>query len=219
MLDKTGTITEGKPQVTDIVVITPPDKGGWGVISESSETPLSSGHLPLSGEQEFVLAIAAALEQKSEHPLAEAIVQKANESGAPILETANFQAVPGRGVRAVINGTEYLLGTRLFLEENDIPLSAKIEDQIKVLEAEGKTVMLLADSIKLVAFIAVADTIKPTSSEAIARMQKLGIMVYMVTGDNARTARAIAAKVGIENVLSEVLPENKALEIKKLQQS
>ena len=93
-----------------------------------------------------------------------------------------------------------------------------MESTIEALEADGKTVMLLADSDNLIAFIAVADTIKPTSAEAVARMKKLGIAVYMVTGDNARTARAIAAKVGIENVLAEVLPENKALEVKKLQQ-
>ncbi|NDK19449.1 copper-translocating P-type ATPase [Candidatus Gracilibacteria bacterium] len=217
VLDKTGTITEGKPKVTDIIIVSPPDKGGRGVISESksSEIPLSSGHLPLSGEQELILSIAAALEQKSEHPLAEAIVQKADESNTPVLEVEGFQAIPGRGVRGTVGGKSYIFGTRLFLEENNIILQTK--ETIESLESDGKTVMLLASEKNIIAFIAVADTIKPTSAEAIARMKELGIAVYMVTGDNARTARAIAAKVGIENVLAEVLPENKAMEVKKLQ--
>jgi len=125
VLDKTGTITEGKPKVTDIIMVSPPDKGGRGVISESesSETPLSSGHLPLSGEQELILSIAAALERKSEHPLAEAIVQRADELKVVTSDVENFQAVPGRGVRGTIGGKSYLLGTRLFLEENNISFS------------------------------------------------------------------------------------------------
>jgi len=167
-------------------------------------------------EEQEILSITLALERKSEHPLAEAIVQKADESGGKVLDMENFQAVPGRGVRGTVGGKAYFLGTRLLLTENKIAL--KMESTIEALEADGKTVMLLADSDNLIAFIAVADTIKPTSAEAVARMKKLGIAVYMVTGDNARTARAIAAKVGIENVLAEVLPENKALEVKKLQQ-
>ncbi|HBB26922.1 TPA: cadmium-translocating P-type ATPase, partial [Candidatus Gracilibacteria bacterium] len=190
VLDKTGTITEGKPKVTDIVPIA-------------------------DMEENEILQIAGALERKSEHPLAEAIVQKADELKVITIDIENFQAVPGRGVRGTIGGKSYLLGTRLFLEENNIAL--KMKATIENLEAEGKTVMLLSDEENLLAFIAVADVIKPTSAEAIERMKKLGIAVYMITGDNARTARAIALKVGIENVFAEVLPENKALEVKKLQ--
>ena len=115
----------------------------------------------------------------------------------------------------MIGGKAYLIGTRLFLEENNVTLQMK--ETIESLESDGKTVMLLADESNLLVFLAVADTIKPSSAEAVARMKKLGIAVYMVTGDNTRTARAIALKVGIENVLAEVLPENKALEVKKLQ--
>ena len=157
------------------------------------------------------------MEQKSEHPLAEAVVQKANEIKASSLDVVDFQAVPGRGVRGKIGGNIYILGTRLFLEENNVSL--QMLSTIEKLESDGKTVMLLANEQNLLALIAVADTIKPTSAEAIKRMKSLGISVYMVTGDNARTARAIALKVGIDNVLAEVLPENKALEVKQLQQA
>lgn len=189
-MDKTGTITEGKPRFTDIISIA-------------------------DMNEQDILAIAAVLERKSEHPLAQAIVQKADEVKVPLLEIEDFQAIPGRGVRGVVAGKTYFFGTRLLLEENSIVLEKK--ETIENLENDGKTVMLLADSNNLIALIAVADTIKPTSAEAIARMKSLGIAVYMVTGDNARTAHAIAEKVGIENVLAEVLPENKALEVKKLQ--
>lgn len=170
-----------------------------------------------NGDKNNILEVAAALERKSEHPLAEAIVQKADESHLGELEVTDFQAVPGRGVRGVIEGKAYFLGTRLLLEENHI--SFQIESSIEDLEAEGKTVMLLADESRLIGFIAVADTIKPTSAEAIARMKAQGIAVYMVTGDNTRTARAIALRVGIEHVLAEVLPEHKAEEVKKLQEA
>lgn len=192
ILDKTGTITEGKPKVTDIIAIADMD-------------------------EKEILEIAAALEQKSEHPLAEAIVRKGEEMKVVNTQVENFQAIPGRGVRGTIGGKTYFLGTRLLLEENNIAL--KMKASVENLESEGKTVMFLANETELIGFIAVADTIKTTSLEAITRMKKLGLTVYMVTGDNARTARAIAAKVGIENVLAEVLPEHKALEVKKLQQS
>lgn len=167
--------------------------------------------------ENVILEIAGALEQKSEHPLAEAIVQKATEVKVSSLDVMDFQAVPGRGVRGKIGGKIYILGTRLFLEENNISL--QMLSIIEKLESDGKTVILLADEHNLLALIAVADTIKSTSAEAIKRMKALGIDVYMVTGDNARTARAIALKVGIDHVLAEVLPENKALEVKQLQQT
>ena len=192
VLDKTGTITEGKPKVTDIISL-----------ADTKESE--------------ILSIAAALELKSEHPLAAAIVWKALEMKIQTPSVEGFEAIPGRWIRGKIDGTVYLLGTRLLLEENNITL--EMQSKMEHLETEGKTVMLLANEQELLGFIAVADTIKPTSLEAIARMKTLGLMVYMVTGDNARTAYAIAQKVGIEHILSDVLPENKALEVKKLQQA
>lgn len=190
MFDKTGTITEGKPKVTDIILTSDLSEAG-------------------------VLAIAASLEQKSEHPLAEAIVKYAKERKATEHAVTHFEAVPGAGVTGEIGGILYYLGTRKLLKDNNISMGDMT--RIEALEQAGKTVMFLADSKKLLALIAVADTVKTTSAEAVECLKKMGIKVYMITGDNARTANAIALQVSIENVLAEVLPENKALEIKKLQ--
>lgn len=190
VFDKTGTITEGKPKVTDIILT-----------SDMSETE--------------ALSIAVSLEQKSEHPLAEAIVKYGKEHTSTEHAVEYFEAVPGAGVTGNIGGILYYLGTRKLLKENNISMGDMT--RIEALEQAGKTVMFLADSKKLLALIAVADTVKATSAEAVERLKKLGIKVYMMTGDNARTANAIASQVHIEHVLAEVLPENKALEIKKLQ--
>lgn len=127
----------------------------------------------------------------------------------------NFEAVPGAGVTAQIGATKYYLGTRKLLKENNISMGDITH--IEQLEQAGKTVMFLADNQKILALIAVADTVKASSAEAVVRLKKMGIKVYMITGDNARTANAIASQVQIEHVLAEVLPENKALEVKKLQ--
>lgn len=190
VFDKTGTITEGKPKVTDIINL------GW------------------SSEKE-ILSIATSLENKSEHPLAEAIVIYGQENNAPTLIVENFTAIPGAWVRGEVGGKTYFLGTRKLLQDNNIELIMK--PYIENLESEGKTVMILANEKTPIGFIAVADTIKPTSIDAIDRLKKMGIKVYMITWDNARTANAIAREVKIDNVLSEVLPENKAAEVKKLQ--
>ncbi|MDD2487156.1 MAG: heavy metal translocating P-type ATPase [Candidatus Gracilibacteria bacterium] len=192
VFDKTGTITEGKPKVTDII---------------------ETGLLLETGLK--MLDIAASLELKSEHPLAEVIVRHGQESGSIEHIVEGFEAIPGGGVKGSIGGNIYYLGTRKLLQDNGIKINAI--SKIESLELEGKTVMLLANAREIIGLIAVADTIKPTSTEAIERLKKMGIKVFMITGDNARTANAIASQVNIDNVLSEVLPENKAQEVKKLQ--
>lgn len=190
VFDKTGTLTKGKPEVTDV--------------------------LALEGTEEDVLRIAASLEQGSEHPLAESIVKHAQEKGVTLSTADNFQAVPGHGVEGSIGGTMYALGNRKLMEKEGIDLSY-VEERMQRLEDAGKTAMLLSDKKNVIGIIAVADTVKDTSKEAVERLQKMGIAVYMITGDNRRTAQAIASKLGITNVLADVLPEQKASEVQKLQ--
>ena len=156
------------------------------------------------------------LEKKSEHPLAEAIVRYGEENRAMNYLVEHFEAVPGKGVKGVVNGSQYFLGTRKLLTENNITLN--VQAYIENMESEGKTVMMLADATAVIGLVAVADTVKETSLEALERLKKLGIKVFMITGDNLRTAQAIGRQLRIDNILAEVLPENKALEVKKLQQ-
>ncbi len=209
VFDKTGTLTHGKPEVTDVV-------------------PLSA-----LGEAE-ILALAGSLEKSSEHPLAEAIYRHAQQQGAPLREVEGFQAIPGQGIEARIDGTRYFLGNRKLISEAVGAIGEDVERRVAALEEQGKTVMLLAGDREVLAAIAVADTLKPTSREAVEKLTRMGIAVYMITGDNRRTAWAIARQLGIANpgparglpqagpgtgVLAEVLPEDKANEVKKLQQS
>jgi Cu+-exporting ATPase len=187
VFDKTGTITKGKPEVTDIV-------------GDAS-----------------VLKIAASLEKQSEHPLAEAIYSNAQEKNITFSEVNNFKAIPGYGVQGQIDKKLYYFGKpKLATETLGISLGGQ-EFMIQALESQGKTVMVLCTSKAILGMIAVADTVKETSKEAIEMLTKRGIEVYMITGDNERTAKAIASQVGITNVLAEVLPEDKANEVKKLQ--
>jgi P-type Cu+ transporter len=181
ILDKTGTVTKGEPEVTDVV-----------------------------GD---VIRIAASIEKGSEHPLADAIVKKAGKMR--LEDVKSFKAIPGHGVTGRIKDKQYYLGNQKLMKRQDINID-KLKQDIDVLESEGKTVMILADK-KALGLIAVADTIRETSYEAVARLKKLGIKVYMITGDNEKTARAIAAKAGIDNVFAEVLPEDKAKHVKELQ--
>lgn len=192
VFDKTGTLTKGKPEVTDILPL--------GMLDE-----------------EEVLAVAASLEKLSEHPLAEAIVNYAEEENVDLEEVHNFNSITGRGVEGEINGTAYYIGTRkLMVEVLGLDVN-KIERKMARLEEQGKTAMILASKEAIVGIIAVADTVKETSREAVAKLQKMGIEVWMITGDNTRTAKAIGEQVGIKNILAEVLPEDKANEVKKLQ--
>jgi Cu+-exporting ATPase len=190
VLDKTGTITKGQPEVTDVVTL-----GSM----ESIET----------------LRFAAIAEKSSEHPLGTAISERGKNEFGTVPDPEQFEAIPGRGIRAVVDGREVFIGTRKLMQEINISADPA-EDAVAKLEDEGKTAMLMAVGGKLEAILAVADTLKESSKEAIEDLKKMGIDVYMITGDNKRTAAAIAKQVGIEHVLAEVLPENKAEEVEKL---
>ncbi len=192
IFDKTGTLTKGKPEVTDILSFEKVD-------------------------EDEILTISASLEKLSEHPLAEAIYLHASEESVALEDVKDFSAIPGHGVKGGINELEYYFGNRRLITEVLGHSIDKINRKLNKLEEQGKTVMILATKEQILGAIAVADTVKPTSAQAVAKLKKLGITVYMITGDNERTAKAIAAQVGIENVLAEVLPEDKANEVKKLQ--
>lgn len=191
IFDKTGTITEGKPKVTDIIAID-------------------------SVEEEYLLKVAAAAEKGSEHPLGEAIVKEAEERGVTLKSTSDFKAIPGRGIEVTIDNSTVYLGNKKLMEEKNISLGKYSEVSDK-LAGEGKTPMYVADNGELLGIIAVADTVKENSRKAIEKLQSMGVEVAMITGDNLRTAEAIAKQVGITKVLAEVLPQDKANEVKKIQ--
>ena len=167
--------------------------------------------------EENVLRVAASLEQGSEHPLAESIVKYAKAKGVTLNAVESFKAIPGHGIEASIHGQKYFLGNRKLMGKFQIA-TQEIEEKLAALEEQGKTAMMLADEKHVFGIVAVADTVKETSREAVERLQKMGIKVYMITGDNKRTAAAIARSLSIQNVLAEVLPEQKANEVKKLQE-
>ena len=192
IFDKTGTLTEGKPKVTDIV------------ITENQK-------------MNRILQIAASLEKGSEHPLAEAIMADVKEKSLDIDKTTEFEAISGKGVRGMVNGKIYYLGNRSLMQKNNIMVSEGTEVNIQMLEEEGKTVMLLSDEREILGLIAVADTIKSSAREMIDNLNKRSIESWMITGDNERTAKAIAEESGIVNVFAEVLPEEKALKVKEIQ--
>ncbi len=192
LLDKTGTITEGKPEVTDVHVF----------------SDLTQNH---------ILKLAASAEVGSEHPLGEAIVRKATELSLSLLDATSFIALPGQGIEAVIDQERVLMGNQKLMRLKKIEMK-KAEILADNLANEGKTPMYVAINGSLSAIIAVADTVKQTSAEAIQSLQAKGLTVIMLTGDNERTAKAIATKVGIQHVRSDVLPEDKANEVKRLQQ-
>jgi len=194
VFDKTGTITKGKPELTDIFTI--------------------AGN-PTSDDE--VLRLAASVEKGSEHPLGRAIVKKAEEKELDLMDPKDFQALRGKGVQASLNGQKVLVGSRLLMKENDID-PTPLEGEMVRLEAEAKTAMLIADSDGLKGIVAVADTLKDDSIHAIRELEEMGLKTAMITGDNQRTADAIAKKVGISRVLAEVLPDGKVAEIQKLQQ-
>lgn len=196
IFDKTGTLTNGKPVVTDVILA-------------------NNSKLKTKNE---ILELAASLEYGSEHPLAEAVVTKAGEEKIKLTDAKNFKAIPGHGVRGEIDHTKYYFGKLKFIESiTNKPFAHDSLSEIHRLEEQGKTVMILSDENDVLGAIAVADTVKETSKQAVEKLINLGIEVWMITGDNDKTARAIAWQVGITNILSEVLPEDKANEVKKLQ--
>ena len=191
VLDKTGTLTQGRPQVTDILPA--------GGVTESA-----------------LLGLAACLEAPSEHPLGAAIVEEAGARGLPRQPVERFAAVHGRGVEAVLGGRRCLAGNRAMMEEAGVDLSAW-EDRAQALAAQGKTPLYFAKDTSLLGLIAVADTPKPTSRDAVAAFRSLGIDVIMLTGDNRRTAGAIGAQLGVTEVMAEVLPQDKERKVSELQ--
>ncbi|NMA86598.1 MAG: copper-translocating P-type ATPase [Tissierellia bacterium] len=190
VFDKTGTITKGEPELTDIVVFNNVDR-------------------------DELLQIAASVEKVSEHPLGQAIVKKAEEELLMVKEPDSFLAIPGKGLKAQLNGKEIYIGNRKLMEDAKISIEMGESDLLR-LEAEGKTAILVAINNELSGIIAVADQIKDNSKAAIRELKDMGLEIYMITGDNERTARAIANEIGIENVLAEVLPENKAEAVEKI---
>ena len=191
VFDKTGTITKGAPEVTDVV--TTADYG-----------------------EDEVLRLAGSVERGSEHPLGRAIVQGAEDRNLDLADPKDFKALRGKGVTASLDGRRVLVGSRRLMRENGID-PAPLEDEVARLEGEAKTAMLLAAGNELAGIVAVADTLKEDSMQAIGELESLGLETAMITGDNQRTANAIARKVGISRVLAEVLPEGKVEEIKRLQ--
>ena len=194
VFDKTGTLTKGEPSVTDVatnpaIQITTPND---------------------------VLRLAAIAEKNSEHPLGEAIVRGAQAQGLTVADADSFNSIPGHGVEARAEGHTVLLGNRKLMRERSVDF-APLMDKAVALEGDGKTVMFVAVDGQAAGLIAVADTLKEYSAEAISQLHRLGIEVAMITGDNRRTAEAIARQVGIDHVLAEVLPQDKAEEVKKLQ--
>ncbi|HRK90344.1 MAG TPA: heavy metal translocating P-type ATPase, partial [Anaerolineales bacterium] len=192
VLDKTGTITKGQPAVTDIVV----ESGKW--------------------KEDELLRLAASVEKGSEHPLGEAIWAEATTRGLTLVEPAGFKAEAGHGVQAEVEGRSVMVGNKRMFEARGISLG-DLESEVTRLQSEAKTAMLVAVDNVAAGIIAVADTIKDSSKDAIADLHKMGLKVAMITGDNQKTAEAIAKQVGVDTVLAEVLPEGKSSEVKKLQ--
>ncbi|MBN2600132.1 MAG: copper-translocating P-type ATPase, partial [Candidatus Thermoplasmatota archaeon] len=191
VFDKTGTLTKGKPEVTDVI--------GFGI------------------EDNVVLQLAASVENNSSHPLAAAVVNKAREQGLLLEKTVGFTTFNGKGVRATVKGTEVYIGNRMLFKENTLLYPNDVDDAIIRLENEGKTVMLIAFAHRFGGLIAIADTLKETTKTSIQQLKVMGLKVIMITGDNARAAQVIGQQIGIDQVRADVLPAEKAGEVKRLQ--
>lgn len=189
VLDKTGTITKGEPKVTDVIT---------------------------NIDEKELLKIAGSLESNSEHPLAKAIIEKTNKEKIQLISTKDFENISGRGIKGNIENVIYYAGNINFMTENNINTAEYIE-KINKLQEEGKTVLCFANSENIIGIIAVADVIKKSSYKAIEELDKQKIEVFMITGDNKKVAKNIASKLNIKNVISEVLPQDKAKEVEKLQ--
>ncbi len=192
VFDKTGTLTKGKPEVTDII--------------------------PVGITEQTLLGFAAGVEMNSQHPLAQAVVRKAKRTGVSISPADHFDTYSGKGVVATVLGETILAGNRLLMQEKGVIISNEIERQLTLFEQDGKTAILIAAGTRMAGVIAIADTLKETSAEAVRQLKSMGIQVVMITGDNKRTAHAIAREIGIDRVVAEVLPQDKAAEVKGLQE-
>ena len=193
VFDKTGTLTKGKPEVTDISSIGIPDND--------------------------LLKFAASVEKNSQHPLAEAVVKKAQSENIEIVESQNFDTFGGKGVKAIVDENEVIIGNRALFRDRNIIISDNVEDQLYKFENKRKTAILIGVNNELSGIIAIADTLKETTKDAIEGLKKMNLKVVMITGDNERTAHAIAEQVGIQDVIAEVLPQEKSQEVKRLQES
>jgi Cu+-exporting ATPase len=220
VFDKTGTLTKGQPEVTDIVTrearaeTMGRDPATWAAGAEGGDGAQDDPCRLESREE--LLRLAASLERGSEHPLAEAIVTRAKREGLALRDVEGFEAVPGHGVRGKVEGRTVLLGNVRLMQESGVTLG-NLSETAGALAAQGKTPMFVAVDGEPAGVIAVADTLKEHSAEAIRALHRLGLEVVMITGDNRRTAVSIAQQTGIDRVLAEVLPDQKAEEVKKLQ--
>jgi Cu+-exporting ATPase len=192
VFDKTGTLTKGKPEVTDII--------------------------PFGISESTLLGLTAGVEMNSQHPLAQAVVRKAKNAGISIPQVDHFDTFGGKGVVATMLSETILAGNRLLMKEKGVTVSDEVEAHIAAFEQDGKTAILIAAGTQLAGIIAIADTLKETSGEAVRQLKKMGIEVVMITGDNKRTADAISRQIGIDRVIAEVLPQDKAAEVKILQE-
>lgn len=201
VLDKTGTVTQGKPVVTDVIALEADGKAAGENTQVYTE----------------LLQLAFSLEKMSSHPLAEAIVKKAEACSAAFQEVSDYEMIPGQGIAGTIDKARCLAGNRKLMETNRIDISVAAGLQEKLAD-EGKTPLYFAQGGKFLGVIAAADVVKPTSREAIARLQEMGMDVIMLTGDNARTAEAIKKQVGIKTVIADVLPQDKEEKVRRLQE-
>jgi Cu+-exporting ATPase len=192
VFDKTGTLTKGKPEVTDII--------------------------PAGISEQTLLGFAAGVEKDSQHPLALAVVRKAQNMGVTIEPADHFDTYGGKGVGAIVLGEPILVGNRLLMQEKGVRIPEETESRIAAFEQDGKTAILVAAGSQMAGVIAIADTLKETSAESVRQLKAMGIRIVMITGDNKRTADAIARQIGIERVVAEVLPQDKAAEVKSLQE-
>jgi Cu+-exporting ATPase len=222
VLDKTGTITEGRPVVTDLVLSSEFSVLSYhtagAAVSEMDAAPPGDAvnNSKFKTQNSELLRLAASAERGSEHPLGDAIVRAARERGLTLAQPEHFEALAGHGISAVVDGQRVLLGNLKLMHEQNIA-TAGIEREVEQMQGEGKTAMIVAADGTALGVIAVADMVKPTSRAAVAELQRMGIEVAMLTGDNARTAAAIAREVGIDRVLAEVLPAGKVDEVRRLQ--
>ncbi len=232
ILDKTGTITEGRPKVTDVSVIsdsvveqvwklesaalpgvTPPNETEDGTLKDSTKAAAPSD----AEKKEHLLFLAASCEQMSEHPLGQAIVQAAREKQMELVMPESFESVTGAGILTSLNGWKVAVGNRRLLKHLNVPVSDETKKQASEYAGIGKTPMYVVVDGRLAGLICVADTIKETSVEAVGKIKKLGVQVYMVTGDNEKTAQYIGRLAHVDKVVAEVLPEDKADVVNRLQ--